>query len=235
MENRTVIYKDQAIPFVLIRKDIKNVNLKVCSDSTIVVSANKKVSYAFIEQLIRQKTPWILKNLQRFDEIRNNNSKRVYASGETITYLGRQYRLQVLPSENGEAVTLYQDEVRLFVHDQSDYARKEQLIELWYKEEARSIFNDSLDRMHLGLAGYGIEKPSFTIRTMKTRWGSCSWKKNKITLSTALVKTPINCIDYVILHELVHFRYRQHDSHFYNFLSSLMPDWKERKKILKLS
>lgn len=67
---------------------------------------------------------------------------------------------------------------------------------------------------------------------MKARWGSCIPEKQLILLNSELIKAPKLCIDYVVLHELIHFKYRNHDSNFYDFMTSLMPDWKQRKKIL---
>jgi predicted metal-dependent hydrolase len=67
---------------------------------------------------------------------------------------------------------------------------------------------------------------------MKARWGSCYRKDKVIILNLELIKAPKYCIDYVVLHELIHFKYKNHDNNFYTFLSSLMPDWKKRKKIL---
>lgn len=79
---------------------------------------------------------------------------------------------------------------------------------------------------------YHIKKPDIQIRTMKARWGSCIRDKNMIILNYELIKAPRFCIDYVVLHELVHFKYRNHDANFYAFLTALMPDWKQRKGIL---
>jgi predicted metal-dependent hydrolase len=79
---------------------------------------------------------------------------------------------------------------------------------------------------------YGIKKPEIQIRNMKSRWGSCIKDKNIILLNSELIKAPKFCIDYVVLHELIHFKRRNHDGNFYNFMTSLMPDWKQRKEIL---
>jgi len=233
MEQHTVTCEDQAITFLLIRKNVKNVNLKVRPDSTIVVSADNKVPYEFIEQLVREKARWILKTRDRFDERRSRQRGLQYISGEITYYLGIKYPLLVLPANNREKVFIDGDDLVLLVQDGSDFTRREKLIKLWYKEQAKTVFHESLERMHSRVAGYGIDKPSITIRAMKTRWGSCSWKKQKITLSTELLKTPQSCIDYVVLHELAHFKHRNHDAAFYIFLSGIMPDWKEQKLYLK--
>ena len=79
---------------------------------------------------------------------------------------------------------------------------------------------------------YNISKPNITIRTMKARWGSCIESKKSILLNSELIGAPKFCIDYVILHELIHFKFRTHDKNFYNLQEVVMPDWKKRKEIL---
>lgn len=235
MEKHAIKYEGTTIPFTLVKKKVKNVNLKVRPDSTVVVSANKAVPYEFIEKLVIKRAPWILKNIMHFDEKRKLNFKREYVSGEIIQYLGKHYLLQVLPEGRKEEIILNGEKIFLFVKDESCFSRKEKLFNLWYKENAKVTFHDSLERVYPGVIKYEIEKPGITIRTMKTRWGSCSWNKQKITLNTELMKTPLACIDYVVLHELAHFRNRKHDARFYEFLTELMPDWKERRAVLKKS
>lgn len=79
---------------------------------------------------------------------------------------------------------------------------------------------------------HGVEYPELKLRKMKNRWGSCYINEKKIILNEVLIKAPKDCIDYVILHELIHFIYKNHDENFYKMLFLLMPDWKERKNIL---
>jgi len=79
---------------------------------------------------------------------------------------------------------------------------------------------------------YGVGKPHLEIRVMKARWGSAQINNNTILINTELIKAPKYCIDYVILHELIHFKYNNHSENFYNMLFTLMPDWEKRKKIL---
>jgi predicted metal-dependent hydrolase len=233
LENYIVTYKDHPIPFTLIRKKVKNINLKVRQDQTVVVSAGKAVPYQSIEKFVTQKAPWILKHLEHFAAMDRADQAKDYASGETLYYLGQPYRLQVLPAEKKPRVLFEHGQIYLIVKDICDQISKEKLIKSWYREQAEIIFKQSLARVLPLVAGYGIAEPSLTIRNMKTRWGSCSWKKGKITLSTELLKTPERCIDYVVLHELAHFLHHKHDVSFYNFLSVVMPDWKERRVILK--
>ena len=231
MEKHTVAYGDKTIEFFLERKNVKNINLKVKPDFKVVVSANGKVPLEYIEKFVKGKSNWILKNIKYFQETRSENTKKEFVNGETVRYLGKQYRLRVVEAET-EGSKFYQCYIYLYVKDRANYRRKEHLFRQWLREKAKEVFNESLERIYPKMDKYGVDRPDIAIRTMKTRWGSCSRLKQKILLNTELIKAPKSCIDYVILHELVHFKYRNHNKDFYNFLTALMPDWKKRKAIL---
>ncbi|MDE1385731.1 DUF45 domain-containing protein, partial [Bacillus paralicheniformis] len=102
----------------------------------------------------------------------------------------------------------------------------------WYREKAQMAFNESLEKMFPLVQKYGIEKPEVDVRLMKARGGSAIIEKNTILLNTELIKAPKYCIDYVVLHELIHFKYNDHSDNFYQMLYSLIPDWEKRKAIL---
>ncbi len=232
MEMHSVIYGEKQINFKLERKNVKNINLRVKPDMSITVSANKNVPLEIIKDFVKQKGPWICKNLSYFKEFQlNRRSKMEYVSGESIRYLGRQYRLRVRESEV-ETVKYFRGFIYLYVQDTSDLKKKERLFKEWLSEKANTHFNKSLDRMYNLVRNNNIPRPEIKIREMKSRWGSCYRNTKVIVLNSALVKAPKQCIDYVVLHELVHFMYKNHDKEFYTFLTALMPDWKKRKKIL---
>ena len=229
MTRHTVNYGEKEINFELERKNVKNINLNIRPDMSIAVSANEDVPLDIIEDFVKEKGPWICKNINYFKEFQpDEKSKREYISGESLKYLGRQYRLRVRKSE-AETVKYFRGFIYLYVKDTEDFNKKEKLFNDWMYEKANIHFNKSLDRMY---KNYDIEKPSIKIREMKARWGSCHREDKVIILNSELIKAPKHCIDYVVLHELIHFKYKNHNDEFYTFLTSLMPDWGKRKKIL---
>ncbi len=221
------------IKFTIIRKNVKNINLRVRPDSNVVVSAPKSVSCESIEQLVKDKASWIIKKIEHFDRKRSNNGRLEYITGEIFQYLGSSYPLKVIQVKSREEVILDGEELFLFVKDENNFKIKEKLFNQWYKAQAKLIFHRTMDKIQPPVSAAGIERPSITLRSMRTRWGSCSWKRKKITLNIELIKTPLECIEYVLLHELIHFKHHKHDTKFYSYLENLMPDWKERKKTLK--
>lgn len=232
MEKHQIHFGNQFIDFWIERKDVKNVNLNIKPDMTVQVSANEKVPLNFIYDFVKSKATFILKHIKHFEEVLPlKQSDREYVSGETFKYLGKQYRLRVKPSTE-ETVKYFRGFIYLCVLDPTDFCKKEKLMEAWYNEKAYKVFGESLNKMAVVMKKYGVEKPSLDIRVMKARWGSAHIDKNTILINTELIKAPKYCIDYVILHELIHFKYNNHSEGFYNMLFTLMPDWEKRKKIL---
>lgn len=155
-----------------------------------------------------------------------------YVNGESFKFLGKQYRLDVELTTSNERVLLADDYIELYVKSKVKKTTKVRLIDEWYRSQAKTIFNESLKRV------YGLIKdqvsivPSIETKIMKKRWGSCLRAKCAILLNLELIKAPKYCIDYVVLHELIHFAHKNHTSQFYELLTVLMPDWKNRKAIL---
>lgn len=233
MERHQVQYANKIIEFAIQRKNVKNVNLNIKSDMSIEVSAHGRVPLNFIYDFVKSKGSWILRNVKNFENVQSyKQSEREYVSGESFKYLGKQYRLRVQRVEEKETVKYFRGFIYIFVKDTNNLNRKAKLMNQWYRQKARKTFHESLNKMFPFVQKYGIEKPFIDLRAMKARWGSALIDKNTILLNTELIKAPKYCIDYVILHELIHFKYNDHSENFYKMLYALMPDWEKRKEIL---
>lgn len=233
MEKHQIEYANNIIDFIIKRKKVKNVNLNVKPDMTIEVTANDKVPLDFISDFVKSKGSWILKNVGEFKDVQPlKQSEREYVSGETFKYLGKQYRLRVQQSMKDEIVKYFRGFIYLYVKNTENVSRKAKLMDEWYREKAQMTFNESLEKVYPWVQKYGVKKPNVDVRIMKARWGSALTEKNTILLNAELIKAPKYCIDYVVLHELIHFKYNDHSENFYQMLYSLMPDWEKRKAIL---
>lgn len=232
MEKHTVEYNGQSITFELHRKNVKHINLNTRPDLTVMVSANEQVPLDYIKDFIKEKAPWIIKTQGYFRETQTENlGQKEYMSGESFKYLGKQLRLKLEKSPD-EGVKYARGYLCLRVKNKEDYRKKHNLVNTWFRERAKIIFEESLRRVYPQVEPYEIKQPALMIRSMKARWGSCVVDKRLIILNFELIKAPKYCIDYVVLHELLHFKYRNHDRNFYDLITVLMPDWKDRKQIL---
>jgi hypothetical protein len=233
MEEHTIEYSNKTINFQLEYKNIKNMNISVKPDQTVYVSAPVSATYYRIESFVKEKARWILKQQSHFKSTKKvDDSKKEYVSGETFKYLGAQYRLKVLESKEKEIVEV--DDKYLIIHTKkkNDITRKQRLVNEWFRKEAFNRFNEALDEVYPLVENIVESKPQIEVKKMTKRWGSCLRKKNTILLNLELIKAPMHCIEYVVLHELIHFKYKNHNKAFYDKLTVIMPDWKQRKEIL---
>ena len=213
----------------IIKKDVKNITLKVRPNGEAILTAPKAASDEHIKFIIEKRAKWIAQKCAFFASFKT--PQKEYVSGEDFRYLGRSYRLKVVQSEE-ECVKLQRGYIELFVKDKSDLKRKENLVYEWYYEKATLYFFNILQEFNK-IVKQDIK--SVKIRQMKTRWGSCNPYKSYINLNIELIKKPKACIEYVIFHELVHLVHPSHSKQFYDYLFLYMNDWEKRKKILEHS
>ncbi|BCR35179.1 M48 family metallopeptidase [Mariniplasma anaerobium] len=233
MEKHKVIYSKRDIWFNLEYKNIKNINLRVKPDQSVHVSVPLSTPKDRVETFVLSKAPWIFQKIKGFDLTRPMQSgKKDYVSGETFKYLGRQYRLKIEETIKKEYVTMKPGYITIHVKKKDNKKRKQKLLNEWFRNRAHFIFQEVMNEVYPLVENIVKPKPLLEIKVMTKRWGSCLKSKNTVLLNYELIKAPKHCISYVTVHELTHFVHRNHDSKFYNLLTVLMPDWKERKAIL---
>ena len=228
--NPSVALGERVIPYTLHRAYRKRLKIVVSHDMSVDVYAPVKAKKRLITELVQKKAAWIARKLDLVETFHPLPSPKNYVSGETFVYLGRQYRLKVEQGKNRSA-KLRGRYLLVQVKDIESREEARQTTDFWYRTRAKDIFNRYM-RKNMEIAGrHGIPKPIVSIRKMKTRWGSCS-SSGRITLNTELVKVPVHCIEYVIMHELCHMLHHNHGSKFYSLLTRCQPDWKARKEAL---
>ena len=233
ISKRTIMLEGQPLEYILERKPVKNVNLHVRKDSSVYVSASLLVPAQQVDDFLISKANFILNAQKRFRaQAEMRPQPKQYVSGETFYIQGRALRLKVTQSPKN---SVYADGIHIFleVKDASDSTKKQRMICNFMDQQCRNVFDEVVQEVYPLFQKYGVAMPTVRIREMDTRWGSCLVKKGIITLNKRLLEAPRNCIEYVIVHEFCHFIHPNHSKHFYSFLSMLMPDWKERKKLLE--
>lgn len=234
-QERTVLYENDEIRYLLEQKPVKNLNLRIHKDCMVYVSANPDVPAEKVDDFVVSKGAYIRSAQRKFREMAQYaHQPKQYVSGETFYMLGRGVRLKV---EKSMQETIFSDGIylSLCVKDPSDFAKKQRMVTRYLDEQCRSVFGEIISEIYPVFQKYGVPMPTLRIRDMETRWGSCLAKKGVITLNKRLLEAPRNCIEYVVMHEFCHFIHPNHSKHFYGFLAMLMPDWKERKTVLDRS
>ena len=234
-QERTVLYENDEIRYLLEQKPVKNLNLRIHKDCMVYVSANPDVPAEKVDDFVVSKGAYIRSAQRKFREMAQYaHQPKQYVSGETFYMLGRGVRLKV---EKSMQETIFSDGIylSLCVKDPSDFAKKQRMVTRYLDEQCRSVFGEIISEIYPVFQKYGVPMPTLRIRDMETRCGSCLAKKGVITLNKRLLEAPRNCIEYVVMHEFCHFIHPNHSKHFYGFLAMLMPDWKERKTVLDRS
>lgn len=229
---RAIQIGEKTLRYSLERKNVKNINLHVRKNGSVYVSANVAVPAEKIDAFLISKAAFILNAQKKFAlQEQYKLQPKQYVSGETFYLQGRALRLKVLQASKNQ---VYSDGVYLFleIKDPQNFSKKERMVMRFFDRECKIVFREIVDAIYPVFQKYGVIAPTLRIRSMDTRWGSCLPKEGIITLNKRLLEAPRNCIEYVVMHEFCHFIHPNHSKNFYDFLSMLMPDWKERKKTL---
>ncbi len=227
----SIQYGREKIAFSLSFNHRKSLKINVHPDKTVTVVAPKNTSLENIILRIKRRAFWIIKQKNYFERFQPLPSKRLYVSGESHYYLGKQYRLKVR-KDSGQGVKLIGKYINVYTPNVHDTNEVKKLLQGWYRKHAESIFAQRLLFCHEAIKRIKIGQPPIRILHMKKRWGSCS-KSGEILLNTELVKAPLHCIDYVIIHEICHLKIRPHNKEFYKLLTRCLPDWIQRKEKLE--
>lgn len=205
-------------------------NMSVHPDLSVDVVAPEGTPLEVIRAKVRKRGAWIANARRAFMRFHPLQPPRQYVPGETHRYLGRQYRLRIVEGFQ-ESVALQRGYIEVTTARRPSPAVLRPLVLEWYEERAREILRQQFDACHQRAAPCGVQRPRLVVRSMATRWGSCS-KSGQVTLNPELVKAPKDCIDYVITHELCHLVEHSHGPRFWMLLAQLMPDWQERRERL---
>ena len=211
------------------KKKVKNVTLKVKRDGSIHLTVPEAATDDYIERVISNKQEWIESQLKHFNENYEKPKEKEMVSGESFKYLGKNYRLKVIEAKE-ESVRLYRGYIEIYVKDKNNTAKKQELLKKWYQEKAKKKFAELVHEYEQIVKE---DVNNIRVITMQTRWGSCNVESGNINLNLELIKKPRYCIEYVILHELAHLKYPNHNKQFWDYMSVHMPNWEWRKNKLE--
>lgn len=228
-----VSYGTTTIRYSIQRRDRNTIGIEVHPNQNVIVLAPRIADDKLIHAKVEKRAAWITKQIRYFDRNRKGEVKREWVSGENIYYLGRQYRLKILKGDPD--VKLKGKYLSVTCADKKDVKQIERLVTNWLKCQAKLKFADRLERHQYILQRERIKMNQLMIRKIRNRWGSCT-KKGNIVLNVDLVHAPVNCIDYVIVHEICHLKHHHHGPKFWAMLGKYCADWVKRKsKLEKIS
>lgn len=213
------------------RKSIKNIYFTVHPpEGHVRVSAPNHITDENIRLAIVAKLRWIKKHQKNFSRQPRQPVSR-FVSGEYHYFWGKPYLLQVIEHQGkGEIRSLKSDKMKMFVRRNATIEQKEKLLSDWYRKQMKAEIPGLLDKWQPVI---DKEVSHWGVRKMKTRWGSCNIKRRRISLNLELVKKNHQCLEYVLVHELVHLHERKHDAHFKLLMDKYLPKWRMVHELLK--
>jgi len=224
-------YGNSIIKFDLQFVNRKTLGIQVHPNSKVYVIAPIDTPLEKIKEKVKSKAVWILKQQQFFLSFQPITPSRKYVNGETHLYLGRQYRLKIIPSTK-ETVVLKRGFIEVYTKLKSDKTKIKDQLNSWYSNKANFHFLNLYKKLLPITKTFYQQQVSLKHIWLKNKWGNCS-SKGVITLNTELIKAPKKCIEYVIIHEFCHLAYLNHSKAFYNLLEENLPDWRKTKNYLE--
>ena len=214
----------------VVRKDIKNLHLGVYPPmGRVRVAAPLVVNDEAVRLAVIDKLGWIKRQRAKFAK-QPRQSEREMVNGESHYFLGRRYRLRVHEQEGAARVALRGvASMNLFVRPGSNVEKREAVLQDWHRTSLRSVIADMLAQWQPKL---GVQTAHWGIKKMKTKWGSCNVSARRIWLNLELAKKPVQCLEYIVVHELVHLLERNHTERFTALMDRHLPDWRTRREVL---
>lgn len=223
----------RVLPVEVTHKKMKTLRLRVFPSGELRCSAPWHCRRGAVEAFLEKNREWLTAKLADYEARFTAEQRRgqILAEGEAVRIRGESYALRLVESPR-KAVVLREGSCYIFCPRPEDGEALERQWNAWWRREARACFQESLERLYPAVEREGVAMPRLYLRTMRSRWGSCSYNKRRINLNTRLFQCPQAAIDYVTLHELTHFLHHRHDDGFYAFIARHMPDWREREGLL---
>ncbi len=222
------------VPFryELLTSDTANLSITVYPDLRIRATAPEGADPEEVDKRVRRRGDWIVRQMEFFRQFLPHPADRRYVSGETHYYLGRQYRLKVEHRNGTASVLLKGGYIHVSTPEKNQPLVIREMLENWYRSRAKALFHEHMQRCLQKTAKYGINDAPMRIQKMNSRWGSFT-PSGTIILNLSLIKAPVQCIDYVIIHELCHTKIPSHGPDFEHLLTRCLPDWRKRKARLE--
>jgi len=214
------------------RKEIKNLHVGVYPPyGRVRVAAPVQIDDEAVRLAVISRLSWIKRQIRSFQEQRRE-SKREMVSGESHYFLGKRYLLDVLYDSQKHYIVLNHSTIELHVKPGTTVENRYKLLQEWYREQLHEIVHKLVDKWEKQI---NIKLNNCQIKKMRTKWGSCNIEKKNILLNLHLARTPVECIEYIIIHEMVHLIERHHNDNFKILMDRFLPDWKRCRDLLNES
>lgn len=210
----------------IVRKDIKNIHLAVYPPTgRIRIAAPLSVNWDTIRLFAISKLGWIRKNQRKFDE-QERIPQREYKQRESHYFQGRRYLLNIIEKETTPSVCVKgKKHIDLYVRPQTPKEKCHEILTEWYRSELKKQIPGIIEKWEMIL---NVKVNYWQVKQMK-KWGSCNIEQKRIWINLELAKKPDYCLEYIIVHEMVHLLERHHNDRFVYYMDCYLPNWRQLK------
>ncbi len=216
------------IEIELVKKDIKNLHLSVFPpNGRVRISAPKKMDNDAIRLFAISKLSWIKKQRAKFKN-QERQPEQEFVSGESHYFLGERYLLNVVYTNKRKQCVEIRNKtyLDLFVREGSVKEKRQKVMKEWYRRELKALIPSLIEKWEPII---GVKVNSWGVKLMKTRWGTCNTTHKRIWLNLELAKKPLACLEYIVVHEMVHLLERHHNERFVSYMDKFLPNWRSIK------
>lgn len=227
MNNEVII---GGMPIEIIKKkNLKNLYVRINPpEGKVIVSTPSDYPEEEIRLFVLKKMPEITKVRDRMlSQVRQ--TEREYVSGESHYLWGKSYRLQVVYEGNKYVITKAPNKIILTAPTGSTKESRERAFNEWYRQELNRVLEGVVSRCESKI---NLHANEYRIKNMRTKWGTCNIAKKRIWINLQLAKKPVECLEYIVIHELVHLIEKNHTHRFHALVEEFYPTWKEARKLL---
>ena len=205
------------------QKDIKNIHLSVYPpNGNVKIAAPERMDLDTIRVFAINKLKWIKKQQERFRN-QGREAPREYLPKESHYFQGKRYLLKIIEYDAKPKVILTHSNIELYIRPNTSTEKREEIITEWYREELKNRIPKIIEKWEKKI---GVKVSEFGIKKMRTKWGTCNTEAKRIWLNLELAKKPLECLEYIVVHELVHLLERTHNEKFIKYMNKFMPKWR---------
>ena len=213
----------------LLLKNIKNIHIRIYPPlGRVRVSAPRRMNLEKIRNFISSKLSWI-KEQQSKILSRKWQAPQEYKTGESHYFFGQKYLLEVIEVNKKPHVKIANETLILQVRPRASKKQKQLVLQEFYRLRLKEIAAQMIRKFEVEMK---VEVKELGVKKMKTRWGTCNPRAKRIWINLELAKSPLECLEHIVVHEMVHLLARKHDAKFFGYMDQFLPQWKEYKKML---
>ena len=205
------------------KKDIKNIHLSVYPpNGKVKISAPERMDLDTIRVFAINKLKWIKKQQEIFRN-QDREPPREYLTKESHYFQGKRYLLKVIETDAPPKVILKYSTIDLYIRPATNTEKRKEILAEWYRTELKKVVPRMIEEWEQKI---GVKANDFGIKKMRTKWGTCNPEAKRIWLNLELAKKPLECLEYIVVHELVHLLERSHNQTFVKYMDKFMPKWR---------